>query len=700
MKKFLIVAISLVFIFCLSLAVNATCFEDYEIAKLEQIAKKTITYNPGGYNKDNGEIDGNLNSGVAPDWRGGDGISITYDYNKTHLVRAITITFEYDIGRGFDLEVSSDGGITWTVVANVMPVEGDTVGKQTIAYPVNNGNGAEINAFKFTYRGTVVQYNLSLYEISITASNTLECAWNEGDVKIVGNCGVDGEILYTCTKCNDTKTEIVPATGEHGWDDGVEIVAPTESSNGQLKYTCSVCSMTKTEDVPAIGHNWDAGIVVPPTCTEKGYTRYTCTDVGCGKSYDAYFVNEIGHSYDDGVETKHPSLTAEGVLTFSCVRDGCDEFYTQALPKATYDDSKFVIGLDNVISMIEELKNADKASDKRDPNGVLDGNITNGGQSDDSAAGSWFAPSGSSLTITLDEEYYILSAKLFVWSNWNQLTIDFIDAQGNVVLAFSDGKCQNTDGSAVEIANINSALVKSIKITSVGAKGDSGNCLAIHELQLVAHKHLAEGETERYDEVTDCVEGGSYKKYCYVCEKEVVVETKATGEHSFVNSIEYENGYDKVGKIIHSCENCSASNTSRTQSIFYSYGYSVREFGEVCISHKVEVNLEALEIYNSYASSPLNFGMVAASTLNFETVPLEIKDGAIAKTSDKVIVKDFSSSDYTCFEYTISNIPEFAYDTDVVLCPFVFDGKSLSYININSDSGSAYEVVSFNSLTK
>lgn len=698
MKKLLILLIALATVFCLTLAIGAACYEDYEIAKMEQIAEKTISYNPGGYNKDNGEIDGSLDSGVAPDWRGADGINITYKYNKLHLIRSITVTFDYAVGRGFDLEISNDGGVTWTVVANVLPVEGDETGKQTITYSVNNGHGTSANAFKFTYRGEVVQYNISLYEISITASTVLECSWNEGEVKVAGNCGVSGEILYTCTKCNANKTEIVPATGNHSWDDGVEILAPTETANGIMEYTCSVCKQTKHEDISATGHNWDEGTVVPPTCTEDGYTLYKCTDDDCSASYQAYIVTKLGHSYDDGVETKHPTLTAEGETTFSCINDGCDEFYTTPIPMATYEDSKIVIGLDNILSIEEVLNNADKASDKRDPNGVFDGKITNGGQSDNAAQGSWFAPSGSTITFTFDEEYYVLSAKLFVWSNWNQIKIEFFDAQGNAVLTHEDGKCQVMDGAETPIANINGKLVKSIKITAVGAKGDSGNCLAIHELQIVAHKHLADEGTSRYDEVVGCVENGSYKKFCYVCEKEVLVETKPSGIHDLVSEIVFPKGFDMNGSYASTCSRCDFEEKTRLKPIFYSYGFSVREDGGAGISHKIEIDLEALAVYESYAGTALEFGTVAAAAPNFEGAPIEIVDGAVAVTSEKVSLKKLSGFGYAFIEDKISNIPEFAYDTKIVLCPYIYDGKNISYINVNTDSGAEFEMISYNEL--
>lgn len=40
--------------------------------------------------------------------------------------------------------------------------------------------------------------------------------------------------------------------------------------------------------------------ITPPTCTEKGYTTYTCT---CGESYVGEYVDATGHSYTNGICT-------------------------------------------------------------------------------------------------------------------------------------------------------------------------------------------------------------------------------------------------------------------------------------------------------------------------------------------------------------------------------------------------------------
>ena len=57
--------------------------------------------------------------------------------------------------------------------------------------------------------------------------------------------------------------------------------------------------------------------VTAPTCTEKGYTTYTCE---CGKSYIDDYVNALGHDFGAWKETKAPTCQQEGELTRSCSR--------------------------------------------------------------------------------------------------------------------------------------------------------------------------------------------------------------------------------------------------------------------------------------------------------------------------------------------------------------------------------------------
>ena len=61
--------------------------------------------------------------------------------------------------------------------------------------------------------------------------------------------------------------------------------------------------------------------VVPPTCTEQGYTLHTCNE-DASKSYKDNYIDALGHDYGDGVVTTPATCTESGVKTYTCSRCG------------------------------------------------------------------------------------------------------------------------------------------------------------------------------------------------------------------------------------------------------------------------------------------------------------------------------------------------------------------------------------------
>ena len=115
--------------------------------------------------------------------------------------------------------------------------------------------------------------------------------------------------------------------GEHTPAEAVKenVVAPSCSEAGayDLVTYCANCgielSRVPTVD-PATGDHDYTAVVTEPTCTEKGYTTYTCA---CGDSYVADYVDETGHNYV-GVDT--PATGANNAYTtYTC--DACGDSY-------------------------------------------------------------------------------------------------------------------------------------------------------------------------------------------------------------------------------------------------------------------------------------------------------------------------------------------------------------------------------------
>ena len=159
---------------------------------------------------------------------------------------------------------------------------------------------------------------------------------------VAATCTTAGKEAYTCAHCGDTYTITIAALG-HALRETV--TQPTCTERGFTEYTCTRdgCGFSYTANVvAALGHAWDLteptcgrgqictvcgaagapatgnhtmengvctvcgqgcdhnfvkGEVVAPTCTERGYTVYTCS--ACGSTENREYTDPAGHTYKD-----------------------------------------------------------------------------------------------------------------------------------------------------------------------------------------------------------------------------------------------------------------------------------------------------------------------------------------------------------------------------------------------------------------
>lgn len=92
-------------------------------------------------------------------------------------------------------------------------------------------------------------------------------------------------------------------TGGHTWDGGQVTAAATCGANGVRTYTCVRCGESKTESIPATGNHFYAATgTTAPTCSAQGFTRYACS--GCGATQTGGYTAELGHVWEDGSCTR------------------------------------------------------------------------------------------------------------------------------------------------------------------------------------------------------------------------------------------------------------------------------------------------------------------------------------------------------------------------------------------------------------
>ena len=97
-----------------------------------------------------------------------------------------------------------------------------------------------------------------------------------------------------------------------------EAVAPGHTTAGSTKaWHCSVCNYTvASTTVDKTGHTWDAGVVTPATCTDRGYTTYTCTAGDGGTMVSNYTAIDPNN---------HTGLVTDNAVPATCTATGLTE---------------------------------------------------------------------------------------------------------------------------------------------------------------------------------------------------------------------------------------------------------------------------------------------------------------------------------------------------------------------------------------
>ncbi len=128
----------------------------------------------------------------------------------------------------------------------------------------------------------------------------------------------------------DRKTVIARYTLEYG----TEITLPSDmpehrgyTFKGWENYTEGMTIDTDTKiystwQHDGDGHNYVA-TVIPPACTERGYTLHTCSI--CGDEFKTNYVEETWHTFGNWVADKEPTCTENGAKHRNCTICGFEE---------------------------------------------------------------------------------------------------------------------------------------------------------------------------------------------------------------------------------------------------------------------------------------------------------------------------------------------------------------------------------------
>lgn len=190
-------------------------------------------------------------------------------------------------------------------------------------------------------------------------------AWNEGVVTVNPTCEEDGVKTFTCQNDeNHTRTEAVSAIGHNGVHQDGRAYSCTE--DGYKEYwLCNGCALyysdeecknvigdadalkawkeTGNGNIPAKHHYTETKTA--PTCTEDGYTTYTCSVCGPETENHTYRVG------DEDSATGHLNIKETTKVPATCTTSGTKAFWTCEDCGIHFEDEEcsLIIGKDDVL---------------------------------------------------------------------------------------------------------------------------------------------------------------------------------------------------------------------------------------------------------------------------------------------------------------------------------------------------------------
>ena len=167
-------------------------------------------------------------------------------------------------------------------------------------------------------------------------------------------CETGGRTVHLCAGCGSSFITDYTAPLGHSWDEGTPVTGSTCTGEGMTEYRCTRCGAHRLEGDAASGHvPGDPATCTEPqlctkcgavietalghdyqsettgaTCTEMGFTVYTCTR--CGDSYKGDYADVAAHDYKS--EVTKPTCTEMGFTTFTC--NLCGDTYKGEYTKA------------------------------------------------------------------------------------------------------------------------------------------------------------------------------------------------------------------------------------------------------------------------------------------------------------------------------------------------------------------------------
>ena len=154
-------------------------------------------------------------------------------------------------------------------------------------------------------------------EVNTQPAGPHVCTWDAGTVTSPATCYASGIKTYTCSGCQNTRTETI-AQLTHNY---VTTVTPaTCTASGATTTTCSYCQDSKSETIAQLSHNY-VTTSTAATCTEAGKSYDKCSS--CGDIINEVVSGEaLGHDYQRFYPTTMPTCLGGAYYNMKCSRCG------------------------------------------------------------------------------------------------------------------------------------------------------------------------------------------------------------------------------------------------------------------------------------------------------------------------------------------------------------------------------------------
>ncbi len=151
-------------------------------------------------------------------------------------------------------------------------------------------------------------------------------------------CTEKGHTQYTCD-CGDSYQENEKAALGHSYGEWIIVTPAEENKKGLKEKVCTKCNDKITEEIPELSHIHSyTNEVVKPTCTEKGYTLYTCK---CGDTYKDNYTEKTDHVLGEWKIVDNPTCITKGIEKRICIN--CTYYETREVEPTGHTYGEWII---------------------------------------------------------------------------------------------------------------------------------------------------------------------------------------------------------------------------------------------------------------------------------------------------------------------------------------------------------------------